>query len=114
MPDRGVPPTVDGGLSDGAKEAVMTRFLVEGRLPEGMDDGDAGDAVRRAIAAGASVPGIRWLQSSLAVDGSRFFCEFEAVDEATVHEAVRRAAIPCDVVTPVRELSARAYTDSSF
>lgn len=90
----------------------MPRFVIERNLPAGLGDADIDDAVRRAISANATLSGVRWIHSSLAVDHSKFFCEYEAPDEVTIREAARRAAIPCDLVTPVREVAPRDYTDS--
>ena len=91
----------------------MARFLIERDLPAGLDDASINEAVKRAIVANATLSGVRWLHSHLALDHSKFFCEYEAPDAEAVREAARRAEIPCDRVTPVREVSPRDYADSA-
>lgn len=90
----------------------MPRYLIERDLPAGTSETDVDDAVRRSIAATATLPGVRWIHSNLALDRSKFFCEYEAPDEETVRQQARLAEIPADRVTPVREVLARDYTDS--
>jgi len=89
----------------------MARFVVERDLPAGLEDGDIDAAVQRAIAANAKVSGVRWVHSHLALDNSKFFCEYEALDQEAVREAAWLAQIPCDRVTPVREVSPHDYAD---
>jgi hypothetical protein len=90
----------------------MPRFVIERNLPAGLTEDDVDEAVRRAIGANATLPGVRWLHSHLALDRSKFFCEYEAPDEAAVRESARLAQIPCDTVTEVREVEPAAYADS--
>jgi hypothetical protein len=90
----------------------MPRYVIERALPGGVTDGDVDDAVRRALRANEEVDGVRWLHSNLAVDRSKFFCEYEAPSADAVREAARRAGIPCDTVTEVREVNASMYADS--
>jgi hypothetical protein len=90
----------------------MPRYVIERGLPQGLSEGDVDDAVRRAMAANAQVGGVRWIHSNLAIDRSKFFCEYEAPDAGAVREAARRAGIPCDAVTEVREVAPAMYVDS--
>jgi hypothetical protein len=90
----------------------MPRYLIERDLPPGLDAGDIDDASRRAIAVNATMPGVRWLHSNLAVDRSKFFCEYEAPDVAAVREAAQRAEIPCDTVTEVTLVAPEQYAGS--
>jgi hypothetical protein len=90
----------------------MPRFIIERNLPAGLSRNDIDDASRRAIAANADLPGVRWLHSHLALDRSKFFCEYEAPDEGTVRESAKRAQIPCDIVTEVVEIAPEHYTGS--
>ncbi|HZK52307.1 MAG TPA: DUF4242 domain-containing protein [Actinomycetota bacterium] len=90
----------------------MPRFIIERDLPEGLSRDDVDDASRRAIAANADMPGVRWLHSHLALDHSKFFCEYEAPDENAVRESASRAQIPCDLVTEVVEVAPEHYTGS--
>ena len=90
----------------------MPRFIIERNLPAGLSRGDIDDASRRAIAANADMPGVRWLHSHLALDHSKFFCEYEASDVEAVQESARRAEIPCDLVTEVVEVAPEHYTGS--
>ncbi len=87
----------------------MPRYVIERDLPAGITDAGIEDAVRRAIAVNAAVPGIRWLHSNLAVDRSKFFCEYDAPNPDAVREAARLAEIPCDRVTEVVEVRADQY-----
>lgn len=87
----------------------MPRYVIERRLPDGLTDADIDDAVRRAIAANARLPGVRWIHSNLATNNSKFFCEYEAPNEQALREAARLAQIPCDTVTPVREVRPDMY-----
>ena len=90
----------------------MPRFVIERNLPAGLDAGDIDDAARRAIAVNATMPGVRWLHSNLALDRSKFFCEYEAPDAASVREAARLAEIPCDTVTEVTVVAPEQYAGS--
>jgi len=90
----------------------MPRFMIERNLPAGLDAGDIDDAARRAVAVNATMPGVRWLHSNLAVDRSKFFCEYEAPDGDSVQEAARRAEIPCDTVTEVTLVAPEQYAGS--
>jgi len=90
----------------------MPRYLIERNLPAGVADDDVDAAVRRALLANERVPGVRWIHSNLALDHSKFFCEYEAPDAEAVREAARLADIPCDLVTPVREVAPAMYADS--
>lgn len=90
----------------------MPRFMIERNLPAGLDAGDIDDAARRAVAVNATMPGVRWLHSNLAVDRSKFFCEYEAPDVQSVREAARRAEIPCDIVTEVTVVAPEQYAGS--
>jgi hypothetical protein len=89
----------------------MARFVIERDLPAGLGDADIDAAVRRAVAANATISGVRWIHSHLALDRSKFFCEYEAPDQEAVREAARLAQIPCNRVTAVREVSPGDYTD---
>ena len=88
----------------------MPRYLIERNLPEGITAQEVEDAVRRAIAVNITLPAIRWLHSNLAIDRSKFFCEYEAPNADAVREAARLAEIPCDLVTEVVEVRADHYT----
>ena len=90
----------------------MPRFLIERDLPPGLEAGDVDDAACRAIAVNATMPGVRWLHSNLAVDRSKFFCEYEVPDAESVREAARRADIPCDSVTEVSLVAPEQYAGS--
>ncbi|MGH2734218.1 MAG: DUF4242 domain-containing protein [Actinomycetota bacterium] len=90
----------------------MPRFLIERNLPAGLSQQDVDDACRRAIAVNAQMSDVRWLHSQLAIDKSKFFCEYEAPDPETVAEAARRAEIPCDLVTEVVEVAPEQFAGS--
>lgn len=87
----------------------MPRYLIERSLPRGTTAQQIEDAVRRAVAVNAMLPDIRWLHGNLAVDLSKFFCEYEAPNADAVREAARLAGIPCDHVTEVTEVRPADY-----
>ncbi len=87
----------------------MPRYVIERTLPPGITPAEVEDAVRRAIAVNTTLPQIRWVHSNLAVDRSKFFCEYEAPNPDAVREAARLADIPCDRVTEVVEVCAATY-----
>jgi hypothetical protein len=95
------------------REGVMPRYLIERSLPQGITAAEIEDAVRRAIAVNITLPDIRWLHSNLAIDRSKFFCEYDAPSPDAVREAARLADIPCDRVTEVVEVRAEGYTLTS-
>jgi hypothetical protein len=90
----------------------MPRFVIERVLPAGLTDADIDHAALRACEANASLAGVRWLHSNLALDNSKFFCEYEAPSVDAVREAARLAQVPCDTVTEVREVRPETYTGS--
>lgn len=92
----------------------MPRYVIERHLPAGLSDNDVDDAVRRAVAVNATLPGVRWIHSNLALDRSKFFCEYEAPSEGILREAARLAQIPIDVVTVVREIRPDMYARSGL
>jgi hypothetical protein len=88
----------------------MPRYVIERNLPVGLSEADIDAAARRAVAVNSTLEGVRWIHSNLAVDRSKFFCEYEAPSAEAVREAARLAQIPCDIVTEVREVHPDAYT----
>jgi len=90
-------------------EGTVPRYLIERNLPQGITAQEVEDAVRRAIAVNTTLTEIRWLHSNLAIDRSKFFCEYEASNPDAVREAARLAEIPCDRVTEVVEVRADQY-----
>ena len=102
-----LPSTMLGKTS--AEEGNVPRYLIERNLPQGITAEEVEDAVRRAIAVNLTLPEIRWLHSHLAIDRSKFFCEYEAPNPDAVRDAARLAEIPCDRVTEVVEVRADEY-----
>lgn len=92
----------------------MPRYVIERNLPEGLTEADIDAAARRAVAVNSTLDGVRWIHSNLAVDRSKFFCEYDAPSAEAVREAARLAEIPCDTVTEVREVHPDAYTRRSW
>jgi len=92
----------------------MPRYLIERNLPPGLTEADIDAAVRRAVAVNSTLEGVRWIHSNLAIDRSKFFCEYEAPSAELVREAARLAEIPADVITEVREVHPDAYTRRSW
>jgi hypothetical protein len=88
----------------------MPRYLIERNLPLGTTEADIDDAARRAVAVNSAMDGVRWIHSNLAVDRSKWFCEYEASSPAALREAARLAEIPCDTITEVREIHPDTYT----
>lgn len=92
----------------------MPRYLIERNLPPGLTEADIDAAARRAVAVNSTLEGVRWIHSNLAIDRSKFFCEYEAPSAELVREAARLAEIPADVITEVREVHPDAYTRRSW
>ncbi|HET6947746.1 MAG TPA: DUF4242 domain-containing protein [bacterium] len=92
----------------------MPRYVIERNLPSGLSEGDIDAAARRAVAVNSTLEGVRWIHSNLAIDRSKFFCEYDAPSAEAVREAARLAEIPCDTVTEVREVHPDAYTRRSW
>jgi hypothetical protein len=88
----------------------MPRYVIERQLPPGLTEADIDDAARRAVAVNSAMEGVRWIHSNLAVDRSKWFCEYEATSPAALREAARLAEIPCDTITEVREIHPDTYT----
>lgn len=72
----------------------MPRFVIERNLPPGVTNADIDAAARRAVAVNSALPDVRWIHSHLAIDRSKFFCEYEAPSADAVREAARLAEIP--------------------
>lgn len=88
----------------------MPRYFIERNLPLGTTEADIDDAARRAVAVNSAMGGVRWIHSNLAVDRSKWFCEYEASSPAALREAARLAELPCDTITEVREIHPDTYT----
>jgi hypothetical protein len=88
----------------------MPRYVIERELPPGLTEADIDDAARRTVAVNSAMEGVRWIHSNLAVDRSKWFCEYEATSPAALREAARLAEIPCDTITEVREIHPDTYT----
>jgi len=88
----------------------MPRYVIERQLPPGLTEADIDDAARRTVAVNSAMEGVRWIHSNLAVDRSKWFCEYEATSPAALREAARLAEIPCDTITEVREIRPDTYT----
>jgi hypothetical protein len=79
----------------------MEHVIVERQYAQAVDP----DAVR---AAGAAANGchdalrVRWLRSTLSLDGKRMICEYEAPDAETVRRAQDRAGLPYERVWTAR------------
>jgi len=92
----------------------MPRYVIERDLPPGLTEADIDAAARRAVAVNSTLEGVRWIHSNLAIDRSKFYCEYEAPSVELVREAARLAEIPADVITEVREVHPDAYTRRSW
>jgi hypothetical protein len=88
----------------------MPRYVIERQLPPGLTEADIDDAARRTVAVNSAMDGVRWIHSNLAVDRSKWFCEYEATSPEALREAARLAEIPCDTITEVREIHPDTYT----
>ena len=92
----------------------MPRYVIERNLRVGLSESDIDAAARRAVAVNSTLEGVRWIHSNLAIDRSKFFCEYDAPSAEAVREAARLAEIPCDTVTEVREVHPDAYIRRSW
>jgi len=81
----------------------MPKYIVHrtvGRLSEA----DIEAASRRSNRVLADMPGVRWIRSYYSAEEGKIYCEYEALDLDLLFEHARRARIPIDGATVVREL----------
>ncbi len=57
-----------------------------------------------STAALASMSGIRWIRSYYSADEGKIYCEYEALNLELLLEHARRAGLPFDGASVVREL----------
>jgi hypothetical protein len=87
-----------------AEESCMAIIICERSFPTALsveDFGGSGAVLQPCL----DVRGIRWLGSSLAADGRRSVCRFDAADAESVREANRAAGLPFECVWAATEFS---------
>lgn len=104
--------TVRGAASDtqaaqvvGTGEEISMAIIICERLfptALSLEDFQGGGTVLQPC---LDVRGIRWIGSSLAADGQRSVCKFEAADAESVREANRAAGLPFERVWAATELA---------
>ena len=81
----------------------MPRYIIHrtvGQLaPEEIDA--AGKASNDAL---AGMSGVRWIRSYYSAEEGKIYCEYEAINLELLFDHARRANIPIDGATVVREL----------
>lgn len=81
----------------------MPRYIVHrtvGRLSAAELDA-AGRASNRTL---TGMPGVRWIRSYYAAEEGKLYCEYEALNLELLFDHARRADLPIDGATMVREL----------
>jgi hypothetical protein len=85
----------------------MPRYLVErtGSGPLGLLELARDAGARLAFVATNAGDGVTWLHSSVAPDGRRSFCLYDAPDPAAIRLAARRHGLPVDRITEVEMIA---------
>lgn len=61
-------------------------------------------ASRRGMEVASQMPGVRWIRSYYSAEEGKLYCEWEAPSLELLYEHARRAGIPLDHATIVRDL----------
>ena len=89
----------------------MPLFLIR-RDVQGADRGEIDAGAWRAVSCAYNFEGLKWISSYWDTEGGRVFCVYEAENADQIRMHSRLARIPCDEVTPVRELDRARFTMS--
>ncbi len=81
----------------------MATYIIHRTVGQ-VSETDIEAASYRANAALASMSGIRWIRSYYSAEEGKIYCEYEALSLDLLIEHARRADIPFDGATIVREL----------
>lgn len=81
----------------------MPKYLVHRTVGRLSDDRiqAAGDASNEVL---AGMTGIRWIRSYYSAEEGKIYCEYEALNLELLLEHARRAGLPFDGASVVREL----------
>jgi hypothetical protein len=81
----------------------MPKYLIH-RTVGALSDEQIRAAGDRSNDALAQMSGIRWIRSYYAADEGKIYCEYEALNLELLLEHARRAGLPFDGASLVREL----------
>jgi uncharacterized protein DUF4242 len=87
----------------------MALFLIRRDVGDSTQE-DIDAATWRAVSCAYNFGRLKWITSYWDVKGQRVFCIYEADDPDQIRLHSRLARIPCDEVTPVRELDPAKFT----
>lgn len=74
---------------------------------------DLDGSAYRAIACSPYFPGLQWIRSYVDEKAGEINCIYEAQREEDIWEHSRRAGLPCDGVTLVRQIGPSDYPEIS-
>ena len=81
----------------------MPKYLIH-RTVGAMSDEEIQAAGERSNDVLAQMSGIRWMRSYYSADEGKIYCEYEALNLELLLEHARRAGLPFDGASLVREL----------
>jgi hypothetical protein len=81
----------------------MPKYLIH-RTVGAMSDEEIQAAGKRSNDVLAQMSGIRWMRSYYSADEGKIYCEYEALNLELLLEHARRAGLPFDGASLVREL----------
>ena len=81
----------------------MPKYLIHRTVGQLSDD-EIDAAGRGSTDALAGLPGVRWVRSYYSAEEGKIYCEYEALNLELLFEHARRADIPIDGASVVREL----------
>ncbi len=86
----------------------MATYLVHRTVGQ-LSEAEIEAAARSSHAALASMSGIRWIRSYYSAEEGKIYCEYEALNLELLIDHARRADIPFDGATIVRELDPEMF-----
>ncbi len=81
----------------------MPKYIVQRTVGQ-LTEEEVAASSRRSNKILAEMPGVRWLRSYYSAEEGKIYCEYEAPSLDLLFEHARRAQIPIDSATVVREL----------
>lgn len=81
----------------------MPKYILVRTVGE-VSDKEMEAAALRSLEAVDQLPGVRWIRSYYSAEEGKLYCEYEAPSVELVYEHARRADLPLDRCSVVREL----------
>lgn len=81
----------------------MPRYLIH-RTVGTLSDADIDAAGKRSNRVVTAMPGVHWVRSYYSAEEGKIYCEYEAPSLEMLMEHARRAELPFDGASVVREL----------